>query len=81
MGSEDRMTEQIDIVRLNEKFADLSRTDSVQEERMNTKHAETEGAMERLRADLAQRDTRLILAIAAMIALATTVLGILITSA
>ena len=48
---------------------------------MTTRHAETESAMDRLRADLAQRDTRLILAIAAMIALATTVLGLMITSA
>ena len=48
---------------------------------MTTRHAETESAMDRLRADLASRDTRLLLGIATMIALATTVLGVMITSA
>ena len=55
---------------------------------MNTRHAEAESAMDRLRADMAQlvaeaakRETRLLLAIATMIALATTVLGLMITSA
>ena len=48
---------------------------------MNTRHAETESAMDRLRADLASRDTRLLLAIATMIALATAVLGLMITGA
>ena len=54
---------------------------------MTTRHAETESAMDRLRADMAQlvaeaakRETRLILAIAAMIALATAVMGVIITA-
>ena len=75
------MTDQSEIARLTAEIAELHERDSVLEERMNTKHAEAEGAMERLRADLAQRDTRLILAMLVGLALATTVLGILITSA
>ena len=53
-----------------------------------TDQIENESALDRMRADMAglaedsaKRDNRLILAIAAMIALATTVLGILVTAA
>ena len=41
------MTEQIDIARVNERV-------SVQGEQMKTMHAEYEGALDRLRADMAQ---------------------------
>ena len=79
------MTDQIDIARVNERI-------SVQEERMNTRHAETESALDRLRADMARRDTeaakrdnRLILVIVGTIvavgSLATAVLGVIITGA
>lgn len=54
---------------------------------MNTKAAETESALDRLRADMAARDTdavkretRMLLAIAGMIGLAVAVLGFLIRS-
>ena len=50
------MTDQTDIARLTEKIAELHERDAVQEERMNTRQAETEGALDRLRADMAQRD-------------------------
>ena len=59
---------------------------------MNTRHAETESALDRLRADMARRDTeaakrdnRLILVIVGTIvavgSLATAVLGVIITAA
>ncbi len=66
---------------------DLARRLAVLEERMNTKAAETESALDRLRADMAARDTdaakretRMLLAIAGMIGLAVAVLGVLIGS-
>ncbi len=73
---------------------DLARRLAVLEERMNTKAAETESALDRLRADMAARDTdaakretdaakretRMLLAIAGMIGLAVAVLGFLIRS-
>ena len=66
---------------------DLARQFAVLEERINTKAAETESALDRLRADMAARDTdaakratRMLLAIAGMIGLAVAVLGVLISS-
>ncbi len=59
---------------------DLARRLAVLEERMNTKAAETESALDRLRADMAKRETRMLLAIAGMIGLAVAVLGVLIGS-
>ena len=86
------MTEQSENARVTGKLAELDKQVSVQEERMNTRHAETESAMDRLRADLAQRDvdaakrdTRLMLVIVGTIvavgSLATAVLGVIITAA
>ena len=79
------MTDQIDIARVTGKLAELDKQVSVQEERMNTRHAETESAMDRLRADLAQRDVdsvkrdkQQLLAILGIVALATTILGLMI---
>ena len=48
------MTEQIDIARVTGKLAELDKQVSVQEERMNTRHAETESALDRMRADMAR---------------------------
>ena len=100
------MTEQSENARVTGKLAELDKQDAtlteklgaqsernaVLEERMNTRHAETESAMDRLRADLAQRDvdaakrdTRLMLVIVGTIvavgSLATAVLGVIITAA
>ena len=51
---------------------------AVLEERMNTIRAESESAYERLRADMAKRETRMLLAIAAMIGLGIAILGVMI---
>ncbi len=66
---------------------ELSERLAVLEERMNTKSAENESALDRLRADMAQRDieagqreNRLLLAILGGLAAATAVLGVLITA-
>ena len=86
------MTDQTDIARLTEQIAALDKRDAVLEERMNTKHAETEGALDRMRADMAQmaveaakRDNRLMLVIVGTIvaaaSLATAVLGVIISAA
>ena len=48
------------------------------EERLNTIRAESESAYERLRADMARRETRMLLAIAAMIGLGIAILGVMI---
>ena len=54
---------------------ELARHIAVPEERVNTGQAEQESALDRLRADMASRDTRLILAILGIVALATTIPG------
>lgn len=64
---------------------DLSKKHAVLEERMNTKQAEYKtdigklaGQFETLRTDMAKRETRFLLAVFGMVALATTILGFLI---
>ena len=57
---------------------DLAQRLAVLEERMNTIRAESESAYERLRADMAKRETRMLLAIAAMIGLGIAILGVMI---
>ena len=81
------MTDQTEIARLAETLATQSERISVLEERMNTKQAEYESALDRLRADMAsrgeeasKRDKQQFLATAALIALATTVLGLMIAA-
>ncbi len=49
---------------------------AVLEERMKTLKAENETAFERLRSDIATRETRMLLAIAGMIGLAVAILGL-----
>ncbi len=80
--------------KLKEQNQELAKEIAVLEEKMNTKHAETEtsiermnAAFERLRTDMAKRDVeagkrenRLLLAILGGIAVATTILGVLITA-
>ena len=56
--------------KLNEKIARL-------EERMNTMQARYEGALDRLRADMAQRDRQHLLAVIAVIAIGLTIHGFL----
>ena len=82
------MTDQTEIARLAETLATQSERISVLEERMNTKQAEYESALDRLRADMAsrgeeasKRDKQQLLAILGIVALATTILGVLITTA
>ena len=48
---------------------------------MNTKQAEHESALDRLRADMARRENRLMLAIFGAAGLATTILGVIISIA
>ena len=48
------------------------------EERMETHQAKHEGALDRLRADIAQRETRLLLSIAVMITLGVSVIGLVV---
>jgi len=48
----------------------------VLEERMEAHQAKYEGALERLRTDIAQRETRLLLSIAVMITLGVSVMGL-----
>ena len=54
---------------------DLAQRLAVLEERMKTIRAESESAYERLRADMAKRESRMLLAMAAMIGLAVAVLA------
>ena len=63
----------------NDRDHELDKRLAVLEERMKTLKAENETAFERLRSDIATRETRMLLAIAGMLALAVTVLGILIS--
>ena len=56
---------------------ELARRLAVLEERMETTLARNESAIDRLRADMASRETRMLLAMAGMIALAVAVLGYL----
>ena len=55
---------------------ELARQFAVLEERMETTLARNESAIDRLRADMASRETRLLLAMAGMITLAVAVLGL-----
>jgi len=55
---------------------DFDKRLAVLEERMKTLKAENETAFERLRSDIATRETRMLLAIAGMIGLAVAVLGL-----
>ena len=57
---------------------DLARELAALEERMNTHKAQNETSIERLEKNLANRDVKLILAVFAIVALATAILGVLI---
>ena len=57
---------------------ELSEKHAVLEERMNTKQAEYKTDIARLAEDMAKRETRNLLAIFGMIALAVAILGLLI---
>ncbi len=61
---------------------------AVLEEKMNTKHAETESALDRLRADMAdwktdmaKRDSRLIFSVLGIMVAGITILGFVLTAA
>ena len=57
---------------------ELARQIAVLEERMNTMQADLSATLERFRADMANRETRMLLAIAGMIGLAVAILGFLV---
>ena len=57
---------------------ELARQVAVLEERMKTMQADLSATLERFRADMANRETRMLLAIAGMIGLAVAILGFLI---
>ena len=48
------------------------------EERMNTKHATYETGLEAIRADMARRETRLVITLILVVGMATTILGLII---
>lgn len=57
---------------------DLAKQHAVLGERMNTKQAEYKTDISRLAEDMAKRETRFLLAVFGMVALATAILGFLI---
>ncbi len=57
---------------------EVSERIAVPEERMKTNYAETESALDRLWADMAKWENRLLLAIIVVVGVATAVLGVLI---
>ncbi len=68
------MTDEPTPHQLSARIARLEGQLEAQEERMKTMTAKNESALDRLRADMAQRETRLILAMAGMIGLAVAIL-------
>ncbi len=64
----------------NQQIHELAREVAVLRADMNTKQAEYESALDRLRADMAQRENRLLLTIIVVVGVATAVLGVLITA-
>ena len=57
---------------------ELARQVAVLEERMKTMQADLSATLERFRADMANRETRMLLAMAAMIGLAVAIIGFLV---
>ena len=57
---------------------ELARQVAILEERMNTMQADLSAALERFRADMAARETRMLLAIAGMIGLAVAIIGFMV---
>jgi len=70
-GQRQRQSEPTDSPELNERMARL-------EERMNTMNERYDKGWALLREDMAKRETRMLLAVAGMVGLAVTILGLLI---
>ncbi len=62
----------------DQRIHELAKEVAVLRADMKTNYAETESALDRLRADMAQRENRLLLAIIVVVGVATAILGVLI---
>ena len=60
-------------------YHELARQLAVLEERMNTHQADYKASLERMERKMAERDTRMLLSIAAIMALGITILGFILT--